>query len=116
MPAILLRSVPTANASPQGLLMALRGYGILIVVIALSAANASTSWRSTLWPSVRTQPILLTASWDGTVRLWDTETGGLIRVCQVEGNRIYHGNISPRGDRVATVCWLGGNGAHLGSP
>ena len=59
-----------------------------------------------------TKPILLTASWDGTVRLWDTETGNLIHVCQVEGNRIYHGTISPQGDLVATVCWLGGK-AHI---
>ena len=55
-----------------------------------------------------TQPILLTASWDGTVRLWNADTGGRICVYQVEGKPIYHGSISHRGDRVATVCWLGG--------
>ena len=55
-----------------------------------------------------TQPILLTASWDGTVRLWNADTGDRIRVYQVEGKPIYHGSISQRGDRVATVCWLSG--------
>jgi WD40 repeat protein len=55
-----------------------------------------------------TQPILLTESWDGTVRLWNANTGKQICVYQVEGKFIYHGSISERGDRVATVCWLGG--------
>ena len=59
-----------------------------------------------------TQPILLTASWDGTVRLWNADTGDPIRVYQVEGKPIYLGSISRRGDRVATVCWLGGP-AHI---
>jgi len=50
-------------------------------------------------------PTLLTASWDGTVRVWDSRTGDSILVCQVAGDKMFLGSISPRGDRVATVSW-----------
>ena len=55
-----------------------------------------------------TQPILLTSSWDGTVRLWNAYTGKPICVYQVEGTPIYHGSFSRHGDRVTTVCWMSG--------
>jgi eukaryotic-like serine/threonine-protein kinase len=65
---------------------------------------------------------LASAGWDGTVRIWDTSTGGEIRKLQVQQWPVLVMAYSPDGLRIATVAegpvvklWDAKSGAAIGS-
>jgi serine/threonine protein kinase len=61
---------------------------------------------------------LVTASWDGTARVWNTRNGDAQQVLAGHHNRVVDAQFSPQGDQLATASWDNSVGlwhAHDGS-
>ncbi len=63
---------------------------------------------------------LLTASWDGTARLWDAATGGLLHNLAGHQGRVWRAAFTPDGERIATagadgavILWSAESGERL---
>jgi WD40 repeat protein len=62
----------------------------------------------------------LTASWDGTARVWDVASGDLLLTLAGHQGRVWHAAFTPDGRRIATagadgslILWDAGSGEQL---
>ena len=96
-------SVPTGGKSPSGAATAMRQSGRS--PIEASGWSASCAHRSTV-RDVAFSPDgnrLVTASHDGTARVWDVQTGSPVTPELKHGRWVFHAEFSPDGGRVVTA-------------
>ena len=94
-------------------------YALALTLISTNLCCAQTAGRDPLAAAYSPQPrhteriygvefspdgrLIATASWDGTVKLWDTESGRERRTLAGHGWGVYHAAFSPDGKLVATA-------------